>query len=193
MQIDSVKFPFQGADRKSYQEMRNTDFFEGLKEKIKTFYKMRGETLFPYIQVSTTTTYESEEMIEKFKKDFSSYTDYLNVGATNLDHIDIDEHDDGSEYWSRLRKLKEQSQKGLKKYVDCPEVYDKLTLRWDGTISACCGDFDNVMKLGNIKEKSLSEIWHSNKANNYRKILSEGGHAKLPLCKNCVQYIPLEK
>lgn len=71
------------------------------------------------------------------------------------------------------------------KYIQCPEVFGKLSVNWDGTVSACCGDYDNKMLVGDVKENSLEKIWHSSKMNHYRKMLKEMRHSELPLCRNC--------
>ena len=70
-------------------------------------------------------------------------------------------------------------------YIPCPEVFGKLSVNWDGTISACCGDYDNKMLVGDVKESSLEKIWHSPKMNYYRKMLKEMRHSELELCRNC--------
>lgn len=68
---------------------------------------------------------------------------------------------------------------------ECPEVFNKLSIDWDGRVSACCGDYDRIMTVGDVKAQSLKEIWHGNKMRHYRKMLANFRHAELPLCKNC--------
>ena len=43
--FDSLKFSFQGIDRKSYAEMRNIDFFEDLLKTVRTLKEKRSPTL----------------------------------------------------------------------------------------------------------------------------------------------------
>jgi len=52
-----------------------------------------------------------------------------------------------------------------------------------GTILACCADVDEKLVLGNIEEKSISEIWNSHEA---RQLRWEqlNGHFRKP-CKDC--------
>ena len=84
--LDCLKFSFQGVDRDSYMEMRNTDFFEELIEKITLFHKKRGDNPYPFILVSTTTTYETPEMIESFRQRVAPVCDDFNMGKTNRYH-----------------------------------------------------------------------------------------------------------
>ena len=68
---------------------------------------------------------------------------------------------------------------------NCPEVYNKLTVRWNGKVSACCADWDDMMIIGDLKDNTLSEIWRGKKMRGYQKLIAENRHRNLPLCKNC--------
>lgn len=187
IKLDSIKFSFQGVSRKSYKEMRNKDYYKSLLKKIAELYKARGEKELPYIHVSTTITYESKEEVDAFKKEMQNIVDLVTVGRTVLEHIDVDRVKLKGEALETLKWLKEQ-ESVVKVHTECPEVFDKLSINWDGTVSACCGDYDNKMIVGNVMENSLKEIWVSEKMNLYRKMLANMEHDKLELCKSCYDY-----
>ena len=86
--LDSIKFSFQGADEETYNEMRNGGDYMRLLDTIRLFSRMRGDMDYPYIQISTTLTDESDEQLDSFKRDVSDYCDSYNIGYTLLDHID---------------------------------------------------------------------------------------------------------
>jgi len=46
--LTSIKFSFQGVDAKTYAEMRQTDFFEGMLEKIQLMRDARDGRAFPF-------------------------------------------------------------------------------------------------------------------------------------------------
>ena len=56
---------------------------------------------------------------------------------------------------------------------------------WEGSVSACCGDYDNLMIVGDLERDSLSAIWHSDALNRFREMLVAGRHDELPLCRSC--------
>lgn len=66
MEIDSVKFSFQGVDKVSYEEMRHGSSWEKLMENIRLMNELRGSCEKPYIQIPTTTTDEPQEKISQF-------------------------------------------------------------------------------------------------------------------------------
>lgn len=72
-----------------------------------------------------------------------------------------------------------------KRPPSCTEVFTKLKINWDGTVSACCNDADNQMLVGNIHKESIKEIWLGPRMQHYRKLIVEGKNWNLPLCKDC--------
>lgn len=189
--LDSIKFSFQGVDAKSYSEMRNIDYYNELIEVIKLFYGIRGDREKPYIHVSTTVTYEDTKTIRQFKAELMKITDLVTVGRTVLEHIDIEKTRLGKEEVDTIKWLKEQ-ESVVKKHPECPEVFDKMSINWDGTVSACCSDYDNKMVVGDIRVQSLKEIWNCKKMNQYREMLANMQHDKLELCKTCYDYHGLQ-
>lgn len=191
-QIDSVKFSFQGVDRKSYREMRNCDFFPTLIDRVAALHRIRGENPFPFIHVSTTITYESRAQVEKFQRKLEKITDKITVGRTELERFDVSKGTLSKQEMATIDKLKSQ-EKLVKKHPNCcPEVFDKLSVHWDGVVSACCRDFNDVMAVGNLEEQTLAEIWCSKKLQYYRQQLAEKKYEKFELCRNCFDYHGLQ-
>lgn len=182
--LKSLKYSFQGTDRKTYNEMRNTDFYDGLIEKMGLFKKMRGDSPFPFLHVSTTITYETPAMVEQYKRDMAGLVDTVAVGRTVLDFIDLKTVRLRPHELAILTALRDQ-ESVVKIHPECPEVYDKLSVNWDGEVTACCWDADKLMIIGDVREQTLEEIWRSDKLNEYRRVLADMRHDDLPLCKNC--------
>ncbi|WP_172822775.1 radical SAM/SPASM domain-containing protein [Paramagnetospirillum marisnigri] len=189
--LDSIKFSFQGVDRKSFGEMRNTDFFDGLIDTIRLFVDVRGERKLPYIHVSTTITYETKEQVIAFKALLSPLVDLVSVGRTVLEHVDLATVRLRADELEMLKSLKEQ-ESVVRKHPECPEVFDKMSIDWDGTVTACCSDSDKLMPLGSVKDSSLEAIWNSDTLNHYRALLVAMRHDELPLCKTCYDYHGLQ-
>ena len=65
----------------------------------------------------------------------------------------------------------------------CLRLWSGCVITTSGDVLPCCYDKDHRHTLGNITTHSLSEIFHSNKANTLRKYILKGN---LPeMCKNC--------
>jgi radical SAM protein with 4Fe4S-binding SPASM domain len=186
--LDSIKFSFQGVDRETYKEARNIDFYDGLYEAVKMMRFVRDDRAYPYIQVSTTTTYETPEQIEAFKARFAPICDQVTVGRTVFAHLDMKAVRLRKHEKATLEKLAQYEPDNLAHPSPCPEVYDKLTVQWDGSVRVCCNDFDGVTNLGNIMERPLKEIWRDKTIEDYRKRLAQKDYGG-PLCSGCYDYM----
>lgn len=69
----------------------------------------------------------------------------------------------------------------------CTYLSNSITLTWDGKVLPCCFDFDGKMKVGDIREKSLEEIWISEEFLELRKKVIAN---QVGLCKNCTPLSP---
>ncbi|NVK18596.1 MAG: radical SAM protein [Methylocystaceae bacterium] len=189
--LSSLKFSFQGIDAKSFEEMRNTDFYNELVDIIRLTRDLRGEREQPFLQVSTSITYETLEQVQAFRKLMEGLVDQVSVGRTVMEHLDIESVRMRPKEVEMLKMLKAE-ESVVKKHPECPEVYDKLSINFDGTVTACCGDSDNLMLIGDLEESTISEIWKSKRLNKYRTMLADMRHDDLPLCKTCFDYQGLQ-
>ncbi len=186
--LSSLKYSFQGVDRETYAEMRNTDFYDELLEKMEMMKTLRGDNPLPFLHVSTSVSYETEAQTEEFKKVMSQYVDQVSIGHTLFDFIDINAVRLRPHELEKLKWLIGQDKFVDKQHPECPEIFDKLAINWDGSVSACCNDSDNKMVVGDLGKKSLKEIWTDKMITQYRRTLADMGHDKLPLCRDCYDY-----
>lgn len=193
LEVDSVKFSFQGVDRESYEEMRYGSSWSKLMENIRLMSELRGDREKPYIQISTTTTTESREQIDRFIELTAPLCDYANAGRTRLDHLKVENMQISEERKQEFHRLQKKMNMVKLRSDGCPEVFDKLSINWDGKVTACCGDFDEELIVGDFSEERLQSIFQGERIRKIRKALCEGGYDRLPLCRECYQYIELQK
>lgn len=182
--LDSIKFSFQGVTAEGYKTLRRKDDFESLLSKIEMLYQMRGERKTPFITIGTSVTDEGTEEIDAFKQRCEAFCDKLEIGVTTLEYIDLSSVTDPHTK-SCLENLKKAQNENIRRYRCCHQVFDVITVHWNGNICACCADNDEVMLLGNLEKNTLKECWESEKENYFRKILVERKYEQLPLCRDC--------
>ena len=163
MKLDSIKFSFQGVDRDEYERFRKGGSWEQLLINISELYNRRYKKKQPYITVGSTVSKPDIEAIRHFTSKMLEIADEVSVGHT--------------------RNIINPEPNGRK--PNCPEVFDKLSINWNGEVVACCSDWNNSMLLGNLEKSTLYDIWHGDNANYYRQMLVDGRHAELELCKSC--------
>lgn len=184
LKVDSIIFSFQGATKKQYELMRNNKMYDVLKLNILKFVKLRGNKEYPFIHISSTMTDETEEEINDFVNYWGNIVDSVGIGKTNLSRLSY--HQIKSlETINKLKIL--QKQETIKKfYRPCTEVYQKLSVDWNGKVSCCCGDYDNFLVVGNVNKTTLFDIWNnSTRLKLFRKMLDENLHKSLNLCSTC--------
>ena len=189
--LDGIKISFQGTDEGTYGEMRiGGDYLKTL-QVVRSLYSMRGAATRPYIQVSTTITEESNEQVEQFKADIGEFCDFYNIGRTQFNHLDVDQMTVSKQEKEQIRKLKthETMQKVFKS--NCPEMFDKITVNWNGDMTLCCMDYWDDMIVGNIHEMNLQEGFLSAKADRLRRLIVDGKQGEIPPCARCYDLIPL--
>jgi radical SAM protein with 4Fe4S-binding SPASM domain len=193
MRLTSLKFSFQGVDRKSYAEMRNTDFYDELLARIRRlremqdqFYELHSHRTF--ISLSTTTTYETQEQIDAFLAEVSPYLDEVSVGKTTFDFLNLDSVRLKPEDKQRLAELMAEDTSSKVHPDPCPEVYDKLSIHADGSVHVCCNDYDGVTDLGNVNDTPIEKIWRHPTMEWYRERLANKNYDQ-PLCRDCYDYL----
>ena len=70
------------------------------------------------------------------------------------------------------------------KKIDSGCSNDTIIINHKGAFVMCCNDYHNIVKLGNIKDNKLIDIWNSS---HYKKIrnISRKRLLMFPICKSC--------
>ena len=162
--VDSIKISMQGYNRQSYAVVRGLDHFHQLYEDIRGLVQVRGKSKTPRIVVGTTTKGGAAKLMALDSgMGLTGVVDQVYVAET----LDL--------------ALEREPPKV------CPEVFDKLSVDWDGKVTACCGDYDNFMTVGDLEHQTLKEIWVCQKMKVYRKKLAEHDYEGLTLCQRCAR------
>ena len=67
-----------------------------------------------------------------------------------------------------------------------PCIYSSpINISWDGYLNMCCNEYLFKYTFGNVKDKTLLEIWNSEGYKRFRKDVRNRDF-KLPICKKCV-------
>ena len=52
----------------------------------------------------------------------------------------------------------------------CSVIFYSMTINSDGTVSACCSDWNQEIIIGDLKNESLMQIWQSNVLKKLQKL-----------------------
>ena len=85
----------------------------------------------------------------------------------------------------------EKKRKGIlksKKPHPCNKPWEQLAVEADGEVVLCSLDYKKIVKIGNIKEKSIEEIWNNEVMKKYQVGQNDPDKlSKLDLCNKCIR------
>ncbi|GHV96308.1 radical SAM protein [Spirochaetia bacterium] len=189
--LDSIKFSFQGVNEKTYQEMRQDSSFDKLLKNIQITHRLRGRG-GAYMHIATTTTYETDDEIDEFKKFINPYCDLVTIGKTKLEHIDVIKTKLTKNQKTTLIDLKGKESMIEERLKICPEVFGKLSIDWNGKVTPCCSDYNAEMVIGDLTKNTIAEIFHNDIIENYREILRRKEFNKIIHCSRCFDLMSLQ-
>lgn len=74
-----------------------------------------------------------------------------------------------------------------KQLLPCMQPFMHLMIYWNGDLGLCCWDADHYINLGNIKDKSIIEIFNTEQYKNIRKSMLDGDCKHIFPCNKCSQ------
>lgn len=123
--------------------------------------------------------------------------------------LNTSQHKKFMEYWSPLvdfcRITHLYSMKPIMDYnssiVYMTDYFDECRYPWttmgiyhNGDVTACCRDVDGKLKIGNIMDNDLEDIYHSISITNMRKNLIRKNKLDMPqFCQSCFKYDLIDK
>lgn len=166
--IDYIIFALDGATKKTYEQIRVGGNFAKVEKNIKNFLMMkkkRKKSPFTVIQFITMKENEKEAglFLEKWR---SSGAEAVRIKPV----VDF---------------FGQQKPKKSNASSRCFYPYRMVNIYFDGTVVPCCEDNFGNYALGNIKEKTLSEIWNGPQAQLLRRKLAARKREEIPLCYQC--------
>ena len=93
--------------------------------------------------------------------------------------------------WPEFETIKKLAQ--MKYEYGCDRPLDQAIISSNGDVLLCCRDWKHEVVLGNIKEKTLLDIWHSEQMKCYQMKCEEGNQKDIPLCSSCSRISCLEE
>ncbi|PLX16184.1 MAG: hypothetical protein C0601_11220 [Candidatus Muiribacterium halophilum] len=67
----------------------------------------------------------------------------------------------------------------------CPALWKTPIVNTDGEVTVCCFDIDLSLRIGNINERDLKEIWNGDTINSWRNFHLRGDFNRVDRCSRC--------
>jgi radical SAM protein with 4Fe4S-binding SPASM domain len=67
----------------------------------------------------------------------------------------------------------------------CPQLWQRMTVEWDGTVIPCNNDDYRLLSPGNVTEKTILDCWHDLAVQNTRGLHKKGESYLVEACNGC--------
>jgi MoaA/NifB/PqqE/SkfB family radical SAM enzyme len=170
--LDYLIVSIDGATKDTYDRIRVGGDFNVIKSNIEYFIQYRKDKRLrkPLIRLQYLEMQENKHEVEQYKAmwqdkvDVMTHNRYSNRGCG-----------EGREAYNMVAIDR----------ANCYHPWRRMSIDWQGNAQMCCGDWNNRCILGNVKNESIYDIWHSEKFNEYRKKLLAHELNDIPCCKDC--------
>lgn len=165
--LDRISISFEGFTKEVYEKHRVGSNFETVIKNIVGLLELRKKlnSSYPKIRVQTVSVPELDGLHDEYKNF------WLEKGVDEVAYLDF----------------KDMKNKHLGLVADwaCPQLWQRAAIMWDGTFSPCNHDEEKLIALGNVKEDSIFEMWHSERLNQIREKHKAGLAHTVLGCDGC--------
>lgn len=167
--LDNVTFSVDGVGE-IYEGIRRGGKYDIVKRNILSFLKAKAGKLKPVVTVTTVISTQTNAQLRDIQNEWNPHGVAINFCGCINDRF-------GYVNPERFHKM------NTRVYMDrampkCDFPYSMMAVLWNGDVTFCCHDFKAEGVIGNVYDRSLSELWKSIEFNFVRR----GTH---PLCVKC--------
>lgn len=186
--LDRLIISIDGITQESYESYRIGGDLQKVIEGTKNILKWKKilKSKKPYVILQFIVFRQNEHEIEKVKKLGSR----LGVDKVKIKTAQIYNYENGNEKipmnekYSRYKKKDSSFIIHHSSLKNCWRMWHSCVITWDGKIVPCCFDKDAKHLLGNLKERSLKEIWLNGSYSKFRTSLLKS-RKEFDICRNC--------
>ncbi len=183
--LDYLGVSVNALTEEEYAIIREGNSLVELREKVKLAKTLAKEMNKPlHIHVNAHIIKDDQDArksdFTKFVAFWHDIADTLSISGISL-FDKIEYLKGGTKQKAILKQLPKKPDAEFK----CTEPFDRVIIKWDGTATVCCADFDAKYVVGNLAKQSLKEIWHGEAFEAIRKIVKTRNYSLHPLCSDC--------
>jgi radical SAM protein with 4Fe4S-binding SPASM domain len=187
--LDTMIVAVDSLDQKTYELFRKHGDIErvigGIRKTVALKRRLQAKTRINMRVV--VTRFNEGEIVKMRDMARSLGVDIFSVKSVNPNSGGLLD-DDARIVPSRLSYRRYKYKKGTMERVRmdryCHYVWTLANIAADGTVVACCYDYDGQMKLGNIHKESFGTIWNGPEARKIRKQIWADKNS-IPRCRDC--------
>ena len=176
--VDEVTFSIDGADKKTFEDIRRRLDFDAVVGNLKGFVALRDE-LGAACRIRIRMAV-SERNAHQFEALQAYWSDYLGPGDAVYGKL---VHNWGS--WQDDYRLPNPVSRETLNGLPCHSPWTSLIVLTDGRVPLCCADYNAETMLGDANTQDLQQIWRGQIAEMVRAGHLREGRNSLEICVDC--------
>ncbi len=187
--LDRLNISVEGMNREQYLKHAEVDIdFDKFVESVKWLYANKGNC---EVTIKIPGNYITEDQKKEFLDTFGDYCDRIFI--ENIAPI-WPLFDVGARSGIVIPETEGQYKQPLQENDTCSYIFYAMAINADGSVSACCPDWDQKLIIGDVRNESVKSIWYSSRMNALRRQHLEGKRRDNPICGGCghLQYCQVE-
>jgi len=178
--LDRLNISLEGVNEEQYLEHAKVKIdFNTLVENVRWVYANKGTC---EVTIKIPGNYLTAEEQASFFNTFGDYCDriFIEELAPIWPSFNVETRAN-----TTVLNTEGQYKQPLNDKMVCTYIFYAMVVNADGTISACCPDWEQKLVIGDIREESLREIWNSSAMKALRILHLEGKRFDNGICANC--------
>ena len=167
-EVTELVFSVDSAEKKEYERIRRYGKFEQVVNNIKRFHEIRKKE-YPRSKCRTRISgvkYSQDFDAERFVKFWGQVVD--NVACVTMENR-----------WDSYNN------KILNKKSPCNFLWERMYVWFDGTVNPCDYDYKSFLKVGDVRKRSIKDIWTGEKYTKLRESHMKGKRQDYFPCDRC--------
>ncbi len=186
--LDYLGVSVNGLTAAEYEQIRPGFSFAAVQENVRRARSLAAELRAPlHIHINAQILKSEKDRrlkdIETYVQSWSGIADSLSVSGLSL-FPGIEYPAGGRLHTADLSHLPRRDDA----QVRCTEPFDRLIVKWDGRVTACCADYDARFVVGDLQTQRLADVWNSPLLNRLRLALRERRFHRVPHCQTCPRF-----
>ncbi len=178
--LDRLNISLEGINREQYLEHAKVDIdFDKFVEHVIWLYENKGNC---EITIKVPGNYLTDDQKREFYSTFGNHCDRIFVEdiAPIWPLFDVEQRAN-----TTVKSTEGQYKQSLEQKDICTYIFYAAAINADGSVSACCPDWEQKLIVGDVRQESLKSIWRSRAFNALRRQHLEGRRCDNHICRNC--------
>lgn len=174
--LSSIKFSIDAATAETYSRIHGKNDFDAVKNNLFDIISLRdgGGVIDIGVFASYCVLKSNEGEVQKFKEEIGKHLDDVSIDTA---------FEQGGETPELIDELLDRSKRFGR--TPCEMVFNRFHVTYEGYLTACCADMNNMLAYADCTKEPLKDAWHNEVITKLRREHLSGrlGNNK---CYNCV-------